>query len=105
MAKSKEEVENSTPPIILDDEKYLQSVVSKAYRLAEQQIENGTASSQVITQFLKMGDPKTRAENEKLRKEVELLNEKIATLQQSRHNESDYDKLIETLKSYGASND
>lgn len=105
MAKSKEEVENSTPPIILDDEKYLQSVVSKAYRLAEQQIENGTASSQVITQFLKMGDPKTRAENEKLRKEVELLNEKIATLQQSRRNESDYDKLIETLKSYGASND
>lgn len=105
MAKSKEVVENTTPPIILDDDKYLQSVVSKAYRLAETQIENGTASSQVITQFLKMGDPKTRAENEKLRKEVELLNEKIATLQQSRRNESAYDNLIETLKSYGASND
>lgn len=105
MKKSEEDYGNTPPSIILDSENYLNSVIAQAYNLAERQIREGTASSQVITQFLRMGDPKTRSENEKLKKEIELLQEKIESLQQMRKNEEEYGEVIKALKLYGGAND
>ena len=41
-------------------------LVSLAVDLAEQQLRDGTASSQVITHYLKLGSTKERLEKEKL---------------------------------------
>ena len=44
-----------------------------AQKRAEQQLLDGTASSQVITHYLKLGASRERLEQEKLRRETELL--------------------------------
>jgi len=48
-------------------------MISAATDLAEKQILAGTASSQVITHFLKLGSPREELEREKLRSENILL--------------------------------
>lgn len=48
-------------------------VADAAYDLAEEQINAGTASSQVLTYFLKMGSTRERLEQERMRHEVEMM--------------------------------
>ena len=48
-------------------------LISLAVDLAEKQLREGTASSQVITHFLKQSTAKAELEKEKLRKENLLL--------------------------------
>ena len=54
-------------------EKQEQQLIAKAVDLAERQLEEGTASAQVITHYLKLGTTREQLEKEKLRKENELL--------------------------------
>lgn len=51
-------------------------MVYLAVDLAEQQLRDGTASSQVITHFLKLGSTKEKLEKEKLEEENKLLKAK-----------------------------
>ena len=51
-------------------------LISLAVDLAEEQLRDKTASSQVITHFLKLGTTKAELEKEKLAKENELLRAK-----------------------------
>ena len=67
---------------------------------AERQLRDGTASSQVITHFLKLGSTKTQLENEKLKKENELLKAKTESLQSSQRMEELYKEAIEAMKTY-----
>ena len=48
-------------------------MISLAVDLAEQQLREGTASSQVITHYLKLGSTKERIEKEILEKQKELI--------------------------------
>ena len=48
-------------------------LVSLAINLAEKQLREGTASSQVITHYLKLGSTQAKLEQEKLKQENELL--------------------------------
>lgn len=50
-----------------------QQMVSAAVDLAEKQLREGTASSQVIVHYLKIATPREQLEREKLRLEGELL--------------------------------
>ena len=50
-------------------------MISLAVDLAEKQLIEGTASSQVITHYLKLGTMNHKLELEKLKKENELLSE------------------------------
>ena len=45
-------------------------LISLAIDLAEQQLRDGTASSQVITHYLKLGSTKEKLEREKLKNEI-----------------------------------
>ena len=56
-------------------------MISLAVDLAEQQLRDGAASSQVITHFLKLATTKAQLEKEKLMKENELLAAKTEALQ------------------------
>lgn len=51
-------------------------MISLAMGVAEQQLLDGTASSQVITHFLKLGSSREKLERERLEKENELLRAK-----------------------------
>ena len=51
-----------------------------ATELAEKQLRDGTASSQVITHYLKMGSSKERIEKEILEKQKDLISAKTESL-------------------------
>lgn len=75
-------------------------LVSLAVDLAEKQLMEGTASSQVITHYLKLGTTKHKAEMEKLERENELLRAKTESLQSAKKMEELYGKAIEAMKAY-----
>lgn len=76
-------------------------LVSLAVDLAEKQLREGTASSQVITHYLKIGSTKERIEREILNKQKDLIVAKTETLQSGKNLESLYNEAIEAMKHYG----
>lgn len=75
-------------------------MISLATDLAEQQIREGTASSQVITHFLKLGSTRERLEQQRLDHENELTKVKIEQIESQRHIEQLYADAIEAMRSY-----
>lgn len=71
-----------------------------AYDLAEEQIRSGTASSQVITHFLKMGSTRERLEQERMRHEVELMEVKREQLEGQKRVEELYANALEAMRGY-----
>lgn len=80
-------------------------MIALAIDLAEQQLRDGTASSQVITHFLKLGSTRDRLEQEKIRRENELLRTKKETLESAQHVEELYANAIEAMRRYTGSVD
>jgi len=76
-------------------------LISLAYDLAEKQLREGTASSQVITQFLKLGSVRAQLELAKLQNETELLQAKTSALESQRVSEELYANAIEAMRRYG----
>lgn len=79
-------------------------VINAAMNLAEQQILEGTASSQVITYFLKLGSSKERLEKEKLEEENKLLRAKTEALASAARVEELYTKALDAMRAYSGSN-
>ena len=80
--------------------------ISLAYDLAEQQLRDGTASSQVISHFLKQGTEKERLERVKIERENILLAAKAEALESAKRVEELYADAITAMKTYsGASGD
>ena len=72
-----------------------------ATELAEQQLRDGTASSQVITHYLKLGSSKEKIEKEILEKQKDLLVAKTEALQSSKRIEELYANAITAMRTYG----
>ena len=71
-----------------------------AYDLAEEQIQSGTASSQVITHFLKMGSTRERLEQERMRHEVELMEVKKEQLEGQKRVEALFSDALSAFRGY-----
>lgn len=80
-------------------------MISLAMHCAEQQMRDGTASSQVITHFLKLGTEKAKLEREKLRQETEMMRAKTESLQSAKRVEELYENAIEAMRTYGGHGD
>jgi predicted transcriptional regulator len=80
-------------------------LISLAVDLAEKQLMEGTASSQVITHYLRLGSTKERLEKEALEKKVKLLEAKTESLQSAKNSEELYKSAIEAMMSYGGRQD
>ena len=80
-------------------------LVAMAVDLAEQQLLNGTASSQVITHYLKLGSMKEKQEFEIREKQKELLVAKTESLQSSKRIEELYVNALNAMRNYNGSND
>ena len=75
-------------------------MVSAAIDLAEKQIRSGTASSQVITHFLKLGSTRERLEQQRLEHENELTRVKIEALEGQKRVEELYMEALSAMRSY-----
>ena len=75
-------------------------LISLAVDLAEKQLQEGTASSQVITHYLKLGSTKERLEKEKLDEENKLLRAKTENLQSQKRVEELYSEAIKAMRNY-----
>ena len=75
-------------------------MVSHAIDLAERQIIEGTASSQVITHFLKLGSTRERLEQQRLEHENELTRVKIEALESAKRVEELYMEALSAMRSY-----
>ena len=76
MARQKEKSQTKKIRPALTPEAQENRMIALSMRLAEQQLLDGTASSQVITHFLKLGSSKEKEEREHRKKEMELLEAK-----------------------------
>lgn len=75
-------------------------LISLAVDLAEQQLRDGTASSQVITHYLKLGSTKERIEKEILEKQKMLIEAKTQSLQSAQRIEELYTKALSAMRNY-----
>lgn len=75
-------------------------LISLAVDLAERQLLEGTASSQVITHYLKLGSTKERLEKEKLIEENKLLRAKTENLQSMKRVEELYEEALKAMRDY-----
>ena len=76
-------------------------LISLSVDLAEKQLREGTASSQVITHFLKLGSTKNQLELEKIRHENALLEARTQSLQSAKRVEELYENALNAMKDYG----
>lgn len=75
-------------------------LIAKAYDLAERQIDEGTATSQLLTHFLKHGSPREKLERERLQKENDLLRAKVEQLASAKNVEALYKEALDAMRSY-----
>ena len=75
-------------------------LVALAINLAEQQLLDGTASSQVISHFLKIGSTKERIEREILKEQKDLIKAKTEVLKSEKRTEELYDEAIKAMRRY-----
>lgn len=75
-------------------------MIAMAVDLAEKQLREGTASAQVITHYLKLGSSREKLEQERLRKENELLDAKREALEAAKRIEALYQEALDAMRSY-----
>lgn len=80
-------------------------LISLATDLAERQLVEGTASSQVITHFLKMASTREALEQERLQRENLLLSAKVDQMASAKRIEEMYEKALSAMRSYSGRDD
>ena len=99
MGKAKKETFTKQRPA-LDPEARENQLIALAINLAEKQLIEGTASSQVITHYLKLGSTKERIEKEILEKQKDLISAKTEAIQSAKRVEELYANALEAMRTY-----
>ena len=98
------EIERNERPAMSEEAREKQ-LIALAMDRAEQQLRDGTASSQLITEFIKRGANRYKLENEKLVEENKLLRARTENLQAVKNIEEKYTKAIAAMRSYSGHED
>lgn len=80
-------------------------MIALAMDRAEEQLRDGTASSQVITHFLKLATRKEQIEREILEKQKDLIVAKTESLQSAKKIEELYTNAITAMRNYSGQGD
>lgn len=75
-------------------------MISLAVDLAERQLMEGTASSQVITHYLKLGSTREKLEQELKIEEIKLQRAKTESIKASEQNVKIFEEAVEAFKGY-----
>lgn len=103
MAKVKNQVTSNTSKKLrpaLTPEARENQLISLAVDLAEKQLQEGTASSQVITHYLKLGSTREKLERERLEEENKLLKAKTEAIKSAEKSEEIYLKALKAMSRY-----
>lgn len=102
MVASRKDGEPSRPrrPPATTPEAREQQLIAKAVTLAERQLDDGSASSQVITHYLKLASTREQLEQQKLAQENKLLQAKIESMASAKRVEELYDMAIRAMRTY-----
>lgn len=100
MAKRRSKVETpkgspATTPKDREDE-----LIKLAVDLAEQQLRDGTASTQVIVHYLKLGSTRGMLENEMLENKTKLVKAQTDSVQSSKKVEELYKNALDAMRLY-----
>ena len=104
VVKSNETFARSAPPARSLENRENQ-LIEKAYNLAEERLDNKTASAQEIVHFLKMGTAKAQLEKKKLEAETALLDSKKEAVDSMKRSEATAEEAIKAFRSYQGSDD
>lgn len=80
-------------------------MISLAMDLAEQQLRDGTASSQLITEFVKRGSTKARLEKEILAEQKELMKAKTKAIESQEEMKELYAEALKAMRNYSGQGD
>ena len=75
-------------------------LIAKAINMAEEQLDNRTASSQVLCHYLKLGTVKAQLELERERKEIELIKAKASAMASNERIEKLYAQALNAMRTY-----
>lgn len=75
-------------------------LIALAVDLAEKQLADGTASSQVISHYLKLGSSREKLEQERIERENELLKAKADAIASAKRVEELYTTALNAMRSY-----
>lgn len=75
-------------------------MIALAVDLAERQLADGTASSQVMTHYLKLGSPREALEREKLQRETMLLDARVEAIASAKRVEELYSHALNAMRAY-----
>ena len=75
-------------------------LIAMAYDLAEQRMRDGTASSQEVVHFLRMGSQKDRLEKEIMGEQKKLVTAKAGAYESARNLETMISEAMEMFKVY-----
>jgi len=79
-------------------------MIALAVDLAEQQLRDGTASSQVITHYLKLGSTTERLEKKIKEEQAKMLEAKTEALKSMKNTEEMYAKAVAAMQMYSGQN-
>lgn len=80
-------------------------LISKSLNLIEKQIDDGTASSQVLSLYAKLGSSRERLEQERLRNENEVLRKKVETMEAAVDVKNLMEEALQAFKGYSGKPD
>lgn len=80
-------------------------LIALAVDRAEQQLLDGTASSQVITHFLKLGSMREKLERERLEEENKLLKAKTKAVESAEEIKVLYSEALKAMRNYSGQGD
>ena len=95
---SKTDTTNERP--MLTPESWETRMVAKAMKLAEKQLDEGTASSQVITTLIKLGTMERKLELKKLEHEIKLTEAKTKQIEAIERHDQMFKEAIEMFGIY-----
>lgn len=75
-------------------------LISMATDLAEKRLKEGTATAQEIVHFLKLGSTREQLEQEKLRRENDVLTARVETMESAVRMEELYRDAIRAMSEY-----
>ena len=92
------------PPALYPESRQNQ-MIALAENLAEKQLRDGTASSQVISHYLKLATEKARLEVAILERERDLITAKTEQLQSQKRTEELYAAALKAMRNYNGQGD
>lgn len=80
-------------------------MIALATNLAEQQLRDGTASSQVISHYLKLGTVKAQLELEEKKENIKLLRAKTEAIETTKEHTILVEEAIKAMRNYQGNGD